>query len=223
MLSTAWHIAWWDTACELRRPTAVTSVALFGAGALISMRLAIAGGSAASAELAVGGMWVVLLFGAMMGVGRALAIEREEGTFDLLLSAPADRSSIYLGKVGSAAIQGVVVSSLLVPLCWVLLAPPPSPAAACATVGIVAAASLGFAAVGVLGGILSMRARGRELLNAAIFVPLTLPLIIISVTATLHAWGIHSGNVQELIGYMLCYDGVFLAAGVAATPLLVVE
>lgn len=223
MLSTAGRIAWWDTTCELRRPTAVTSVALFGAGALIAIRLAIAGGSSAPPTVAVGGLWVVLLFGAMMGVGRALAIEREEGTFDALLLAPVDRSSVYLGKVGSALIQGVIVSTVLVPLCWVLLSPPQSAAAAIATVGIVGAATLGFSAVGVLGGILSMRARGRELLNAAIFVPLTLPLIIVSVTATLHAWGVNSGNVQQLIGYILCYDGIFLAAGVAATPLLVVE
>jgi heme exporter protein CcmB len=222
-IRAAWRIAVWDLTCELRRPTSLTSVALFAAGALVTMRLAIAGGSEASNELAAGGLWVVLLFGALLGVGRSLAIEREEGTFDALLLSPADRSSIYLGKVLGAYLQSLAVCLVLVPLCWILLAAPPTPMAALTVAGLVAVASLGFAAVGVLGALLSLRARGRELLNAAIFVPLTVPLIVASVAATLGAWGVNSPDMQQLWAFILCYDGVFIAAGVAATPLLVVE
>ncbi len=219
----AWNIAMWDLACEIRRPASVTSVLLFGIGALVALRIAVAGGARIDAAVAAGGLWVVLLLGAMLGSSRAMAIEREEGTFDQLLLAPVDRSSIFLGKTLAATCQGLLIVLVVVPLGWIMLASPPSAAAALSVVGIAAAATLGFAAVGVFGGLVSMHARGRELLHAAIFVPLTIPAVIIAVTATLGALGLQSVHMQELIGYLLCYDGIFLAVGFAATPLLVVE
>lgn len=219
----AWRIASWDIACEIRRPASVISVALFGIGALVALRIAVAGGSRIDLSVAAGGMWIVLLLGAMLGTSRAMAIEREEGTFDQLLLVPGDRSSIYLGKTLSATLQGLAMTIVIVPLSWVMLASPPSLRAALLVVGIAAATTLGFAAVGVLGGLLSIHARGRELLHAAIFVPLTIPAVIIAVTATLAAIGLQNANEQQLLGYLLCYDGIFIAAGFAATPLLVVE
>lgn len=223
-LRVAWAIAWHDIALELRRPVGLAGVALFGASSLVTLHLALAGSGTPSRNVAAGALWVVLVFGALLGVGRAIGVEREEATWDALLLAAADRSAIFLGKTLSAATLTLILHAVLVPAYLLLFGSPPDTGGVLQLALAVLLADIGFAAVGVLVGVLSLRARGRELLGATTFIPLVLPLVIVAVTLSLDAYGADGGAATgQLLAFLLAYDATFLAAGVAAVPEIAVE
>jgi len=223
-LRIAWAVAQHDIALELRRPVALAGAGLFGASALVTLHLALAGSGAPSEELAAGALWIVLVFAALLGVGRVVAVEREDGTWDALLLAATDRSALFIGKAGAAFGLTLVLHAVLVPAYLVFFAAPPTGTGVLQLLAAVVLADLGFAAVGVLVGVLGLRARGRELLSATAFVPLVMPLVVASVALSLHAWGAGTaGDPTQLLSFGLAYAGTFLAAGLAAVPEIAVE
>ena len=78
-------------------------------------------------------------------------------------------------------------------------------------------------AVGVLVAGLGLRARSRDLLGPAMFLPLAIPLVIAAVTASLDAYGASDANAAQLLLFLAAYDATFLVAGLAAFPELAVE
>lgn len=224
LLRIAWTIARHDLVLELRRPVGLAGVALFGASALVTLHLALAGSGSPPRGVAPGALWIVLVFGALLGVARAVGVEREEGTWDALLLAAADRSAIFLGKTMSAAALTMLLHAVLVPAYLLLFRAPPSISGILELVTAVLLADVGFAAVGVLVGVLSLRARGREVLGAITFLPLVLPLVIAAVALSLGAYGEgDAAQTGKLFAFLLAYDGAFIAAGVAAVPEVAVE
>jgi len=75
----------------------------------------------------------------------------------------------------------------------------------------------------VLVGVLALRARGRELITAAVLLPLTMPLLIGAVALSLHAWGVEGGSSLQYLTFLAAYDVTFIVAGIAAVPEIVVE
>jgi heme exporter protein B len=222
-LRIAWTIARHDVARELRRPVAASAVLLFGASALVVLRLALAGGGKPSDAVLAGALWVVLVFAALLGTARAWATEREDGAFDALLVAPASRSAVHLGKVLSAVIVTLALHAVLVTLYLGLFGAPPTAGGVGVLAAAVALADVGFAVVGVLVAGLGLRARGRDLLGPAMFLPLAIPLVIAAVTASLAAWDTADVSVPQLLLFLVAYDLTFLVAGLAAFPELAVE
>ena len=212
-----------DLAAELRSPVGLVSVLVFGISSLVTLHLALAGGGKPTPEVAAGALWVVLLFGALLGVGRVISSERETGAWDALVAAPCDRTSIFLGKLGSALGQIVLVHIVLVPLYMVLFGAPHGSRGVLELVAAVGLADVGFAATGVLVGVLTLRARGRELIAGAVLLPLTMPLLIGAVAMSLRAWGIEGGSSLQYAIFLAAYDATFIVAGVAAVPEIVVE
>jgi heme exporter protein B len=223
LLSTARAIAAHDLGRELRRPVASAAVLLFGCCALVVLRIALAGGGKPGSAVLAGALWVVLVFAALVGTARAWAAEREDGAFDALLVAPASRVAIHLGKVLAALVTTLVLDAVLVVLYLGLFDAPHGVAAFALLAGSVALAALGFAAVGVLVAGLGLRARGRDLLGPAMFLPLAIPLVIAAVTASLVAYDAGSASAAQLLGFLAAYDATFLVAGIAAFPELAVE
>jgi heme exporter protein B len=223
VLRTARVVAAHDLARELRRPVAAGAVLLFGTCALVVLRLALAGGGRIADPVLAGALWVVLVFAAILGTSRAWAAEREDGSFDALLQSPASRVALHLGKAGSALVSTLVLDAALLALYLALFG---APGGADGTLLLAAAIVLsagGFASVGVLVAALSLRARGRDLLGAVVFLPLSIPLVLAAVTLSLIAFDAGSGSVAQLLAFLVAYDATFLVAGIAAFPELAVE
>lgn len=222
VLRTAGVIALHDLARELRRPVAASAVLLFGFCAIVVLRLSLAGGGKPSDAVLAGALWVVLVFAALVGTSRAWAAEREDGAYDALLVAPASRISLHLGKVSAAFVTTIVLDAVLLVL-YLGLFGAPSGSGTLLLVAAIGLATLGFACVGVLVAALSLRARGRDLLGPAMFLPLVIPLVIAAVTASLVAYDAGSGSAAQLLAFLVFYDATFLVAGIAAFPELAVE
>lgn len=221
-LRTAAVVATHDLARELRRPVAASAVLLFGACSLVVLRLALAGGSRPDPAVLAGALWVVLVFAALVGTGRAWAAEREDGAFDALLQSPASRTALHLGKVLAATITTLLLDAVLVIL-YLGLFGAPGGGGTLLLAAAVSLAAIGFASVGVLVAALSLRARGRDLLGPAMFLPMAIPLVVAAVTLSLIAYDSGSGSTIQLLLFLLAYDATFLVAGIAAFPELAVE
>lgn len=222
-LGIARSIAAHDLARELRRPVASGGVLVFGASALVVLRLAMAGDSRPTSSVLAGALWVVLVFAALLGTARAWTAEREDGALDALLSAPASRWAIHLGKTLTALVTTLVLHAVLVVLYVGLFGTPPSVTGALTLAAAVVLADVGFAAVGVLVAGFGMRARSRDLLGPVMFLPLAIPLVIAAVTSTLGAYEPSGADQLALLGFIALYDATFIAAGCVAFPELAVE
>ena len=222
-MRTALAIAAHDLTRELRRPVAASAVLLFGACALVVLRIALAGGSRPADSVLAGALWIVLVFAALLGTSRAWAAEREDGAFDALLVAPASRTAVHFGKVLAGLVTTLVLDGVLLLLYLGMFGAPSGARDLALLLASVVLAALGFAAVGVLVAGFSLRARGRDLLGPALFLPLAIPLVIAAVTASLLAYDAGSGSAPQLLLFLLAYDATFLVAGLAAFPELAVE
>lgn len=222
-LRTVGAIAAHDLGRELRRPVASFAVLLFGVSSLVVLRIALAGGSRPDDAVLAGALWVVLVFAALVGAARAWAAEREDGALDALLAAPASRSAVHAGKVLVAFATTLLLHGVLVGLYLALFGTPDGGSGLALLLASVVLAAGGFSSVGVLVAGLGLRARSRDLLGPAMFLPLALPLVIAAVTASLDAYGVGSADAGRLLLFLAAYDATFLVAGMAAFPELAVE
>src|SRR5439155_9221518 len=146
-----------DLLLELRAKETLPAMLLFVVAALTVFHFALPHGAGHVAALGL--LWVALVFTALLGLTRAFVPEREQGLFDALVLAPCDRSAIWLGK--ALAVLAFLAAAELVAL--------PAFAAFFSgldgrTIGAVALADVGIAAVGTLTGAMAVAGRARELI-----------------------------------------------------------
>jgi ABC-2 type transport system permease protein len=70
--------------------------------------------------LAPGIMMMVVMFGVMNGLPRAIAYEKDSGTLDGVLAAPTSRFSIILGKVIAQSVRGFIQGFIVLLLAMLL-------------------------------------------------------------------------------------------------------
>lgn len=206
-----------DISRELRDPVSLASAVLLGAGTVISLRIALAGTASPDPLVAAGGLWIALLFGNLLVVGRPISEELEAGTLEALAAAPVSRTSIVFGKALGATIVGMLIQLVIT---GVFVVGFPTSGDALDYVIVVLAvviSAAGFAVGGTLVGLLSLRARGRSPLAAGLLLPLALPVLIVGVIAALPAFG---GDLHKplqaicfLAGYVLILATLCVALG----------
>src|SRR5579864_8919427 len=159
-LSQTLTILWKDIRCELRSKQTWTGMALFALLVLVIFNFAFDLRVDNKAAVAPGALWVAFIFASLLGLGRTIAAEREQGSMDRLLLCPVDRKAIYLAKLlGNLLFIGVVEVVALpvfaalfnVPLFGELLP-------------IVLLGTLGVAAIGTLFSAMAAATHARELL-----------------------------------------------------------
>ena len=134
-------------------------------------------------DAAAGILWIAIAFSGTLALGRAFERERHGETLRALLIAPIDRPALYLGKLLGILILLTAVEILVVPLVALmfqarLFAHP------LLMVGLLAAGTVGFAAVGTLFAAMLARARSRDVMLPILLYPITVPVIIAGVRGT---------------------------------------
>jgi heme exporter protein B len=191
-----------DLLLELRAKETLPSMLLFVIAALTIFHFALPKGTSDTA--ARGLLWSALIFTALLALTRAFVAEREQGMFDALILAPADRSAIWVAK--SLAVLAFLAAAELVAL----------PAFSIffsgvdgRTVAAVALADVGIAAVGTLFGAMAVAGRARELLLPLLFLPAAIPIVV--------------GGVGGYLGLLALYDAIFVLLSWAAFEYVVSE
>jgi heme exporter protein B len=210
-LHGAWAVLEKDVRLELRSRYAVNMLLMFVLATLLLVFFAI-GQEPVSTHVQAALLWVVILFSAAIGLGRAFIGEEERGTV-LLLQLNTRGSMVYAGKllfnfVLTLGLNLVAVAALVVLLNVDVLVP-----------GLLALTlvlgALGLSGATTLLAALIARSSKGPMLPVLLF-PVLVPLLLSVVSATGHAlpqgqgWTAARDELATLVGF----GGVVITASV---------
>ncbi len=202
-----------DLALELRTRERIAAMGAFVVLVAVLFNYAIDRTAVSMQEIAAGLIWMTVVFGGMLGLGRTFQMEEEDGAFQGILLAPIPRDAIYLGKVMTNFILLVVVVALVFIVFGIFFGlrfgGEPLVLTLVMLLGV-----LGFVAIGTLFSAISHRTTMGETLLPILVFPLLVPVVIFGVTATARLFAGRpvaevSGNVRILAAYAI----VSLVAG----------
>ncbi|HEU5376005.1 MAG TPA: heme exporter protein CcmB [Ktedonobacteraceae bacterium] len=207
LFKQVWFILWKDIRCELRSKQIWASMGLFALLVLVIFNFAFDLRVDNKAAVAPGALWVAFVFASLLGLGRTIAAEREQGSLDRLLLCPVDRKAIYLAKLLGNVLFIGIVEIVALPVFALLFN---VPFAAGALIPIVLLGTVGIASVGTLFSAIAAVTSARELLLPILVFPLIVPIVIASVRAT-GALMIVTTNEPPWLGLIAAFDVIFLS------------
>lgn len=214
-----WAIFAKDVRCELRSRQAWTSMGLFALLVLVIFNFAFDLRVDNRAAVAPGALWVAFIFASLLGLGRTIANEREQGSMDRLLLCPVDRRAIYLAKLLGNLLFIGVVEIVALPVFAVLF---DVSLFVGALLPIVLFGTLGIASVGTLFAVMAATTRARELLLPLLVFPLIVPIVIAAVRATGQLM-VPSPNEPPWLGLIIAFDVIFMSISMLMFPYVIEE
>ena len=176
-------IVWKDMLLELRTRERVVAMGSFAVLAAVLFNFSIDTTLVRPQDVAAGLVWMTIVFGGLLGVGRTFHLEGQDGAFQGLLMSPAPKDAIFLGKVISNFILLFIVALLVLAVFGLFFALDlgPSPATLVLVLGL---GSLGFVSLVTLFAAVSTGTRMGETLLPILVFPLLVPMVIYGVGAT---------------------------------------
>ena len=210
-LAGAWAVVANDARLELRTRVALGALGMFVAASLVLVRVAL-GQGAPSVSVAAALLWVVVVFAAAVGLGRAFVAEEERGT-TLLLQLHLRPSQVYAGKLAFNAVLMVALGGVAA-LGFRVLVPTPLGAPAVLAAAL-ALGAVGIAAATTLLSALVARARAAGPLLPVLAFPVVVPVLVPAVSLTelaagspVGAWAAARGD----LGLLVAYAGLLVSA-----------
>jgi heme exporter protein B len=210
-LRVAGEIARKDLVLELRSKRVLSTAVVFALLVVVTFAFSFAKSFTDLAAVGHGALWISFVFAGTLSVTQSGALESRDGAIDGLMLVPVDRSAIYVGKVASSTVFVAGVELLTLAFVSVFLGYTPPIGILPALIAVVALASLGFSAVGVVLSMLTAKSQVRELLLPALLIPLTVPVLLAGVELTRSLTG--TGPTGQWLRLLLAYDGILLLAG----------
>ena len=204
-----------DLIRELRTREMLVSMFLFVMLALVIFHFAFSVRAGTDLTYFTGGMlWVTFVFGALLGLNRSFAQEKDEACLDGLLLCPVDRVTIFLAKMSGNLIYLLVIQVLAVPVFSLFFIKTSYAVHLGPFLLVVLLADLGICALGTLLATISMSTRARDLLLPIVFLPLVVPVLIAATAATtgIFARGDGLGSLGGKLLFLAVYDAIFLVA-----------
>jgi heme exporter protein CcmB len=208
---TAWLVMRKDLTVEVRSREIVYTTAFFAVSCVLVFAFALVKEGRPLEDAASGILWIAIAFAGTLGLGRTFEREQHSETLRALLMAPADRPAIYVGKLLGILALLFAVELVLVPLVSLLFHAPFHQAAGWMA-ALLAAGTIGFAAVGTLFAAMLVRARSRDVLLPVLLYPITVPVIIAGVrgTAGLLEATPDVAGARMWVALLVFFDAVFV-------------
>jgi heme exporter protein B len=190
-----------DLLIELRAKETVPAMLLFVVAALTIFHFSVPVKSVsvnAQHQVGLGLLWTAIIFTALLGLTRAFVPEREQYIFDALVLAPSDRSAIWLAKAFSVFAFLALAELVAVPAFGLFFF-----SVGWQTIAALVLANIGICAVGTLTGAMAVAGRARELILPLLFLPLSIPIVVGGVGASIIGG-------QKYLGFLALYDAVFV-------------
>jgi heme exporter protein B len=216
-MTPAATIAAKDLRLEIKTRDVVASVGLFVLLVVVTASFAFPTTGDGREGVAAGVLWMAFLFAALLGMGRSMALEKEESCLEGLMVSPAPREAIFLGKLFANLGFTFVVELLILPVFVVLLG------LQVGTVVLLVLATLlgtlGLVTIGTLFSAMAVNTRGREAILPLLVMPVSVPVMIAAVKATEAAFaGDWTGSTTSWLLLMVGYDALFLLVAIATFP-----
>ena len=219
-LGPALTIAGKDLRLERKTRDVVGSVGLFVMLVVVTASFAFPTTGAGREGVAAGVLWMAFLFAALLGMGRTMAVEKDDACIDGLLTSPAPRESIFLGKLLANMGFTSAVEAAILPVFIVLLRLSPSGGVPLLVLGT-ALGTLGIVTVGTLFSAIAVNTRGREAILPLLVMPVSVPVMIAAVKVSEAAFiGSWTAGTTSWLLLMLGYDALFLLVAIATFPYL---
>jgi heme exporter protein B len=196
---------------EFRSFELLTSTIIFALIVVFVFSFAFNPTSADSRRFGAGFLWIALLFASSLMLQPSFTRERTNDTLAALVLAPIDPFAIIAGKLFANFFFLVVVELILLPAFSVLynvsLLDVIGPLA-----GVMLLGTFGIATVGTVFAAIASQARMRELLLPLLLVPVIVPLLIASSSATASLLGETHELPLSWVAVMACFDLMFFTA-----------
>ncbi len=176
-----------DISQEMHTKEMITSMGLYALLVLVVYGAAL---SQVSTQLDIqqfsgGLLWSAILFTSLLGLNRSFSHEKEHGCLEGILLVPMDRSVIFLAKATTNLLFLLLVEVVVVPLFFFLFLSSVGAAPSWPLMLLpLLVGTVGIAGVGTLLSTITMNTRGKDVMLAVLFIPLTFPLLWACVAAT---------------------------------------
>ena len=209
-------IFWMDLLLEFRTKERLIAMAAFAVLTGILFNYTLDTTRLQPQDVAAGLIWMTIVFGGLLGVGRTFHLENQDGAFQGILMSPTPRDAVFIGKT-LANFLLLYVIALLVLWVFTFLFALEIGGSIWALLLALALGSLAFVALGTLFAAVSSGTHMGETLLPILVFPLLLPVVIWGgvVTGRLLA----GRPVSEVVGSIRLL-GAFALVAMAAGALL---
>ena len=215
-------LVWKDVLIDLRRKDNLLSILLFSILTLLVFQFALGEEPEVFLLALPGVIWIVFLMSGVIGLGKSYVQEMETGCMGGLLTAPVDRSVLFLGKMLANTIFLVLSQLLFIPLClflfeievrnWMEL------------ILVLLFGTVGFSSLGTLLTAMTATVRGKEMLLPILIFPLMVPSLLCVVRLTdFLFFGSHSEEVWSWWKLLLSFDVVLFTVSLLGFEFVVEE
>lgn len=180
---SAWTVFLKDLRLELRTKEGFVTMLVFAAAVILLFAFTLGAEPAPLRSFTPGLIWMTYFFTAVLGLLRMFGREKEQDAYSLLLTAPIDRSAIYLGKMAAFFVLLLATQVISLPLFWLFLGVPLL-ASPLAVAVIFVVTDLALAAAGSLVAGMSLRLPSGETFLPILLFPMLTPLLIAGTKAT---------------------------------------
>ena len=154
-------------------------------------------------------IWMTIIFGGMLGLGRTFRLEQEDGALSGLLQSPIPLDALYLGKV----LGNFILLSVMVALVFVVFGAffaLEFSGSHATLVGVVSFGVLGFVSLTTLFSAMATRSSMGESLLPVLVFPLLVPVLVYGTTATDRLFAGRpvaevSGNLRMLVAFAIIF------------------
>ena len=182
-IGLVWAIAHKDLLVEFRTLDRLTAMGAFVVLIGILFNFSIDTTVVRPQDIAAALIWMTIIFGGMLGMGRTFSLEEQDGALTGILQSPIPLDALYLGKVlGNFVLLSVMVA--LVFLVFGMFFGLTFAGSLVSLVGVVASGVLGFVALTTLFSAMTTRSSMGEGLLPVVIFPLLVPVIVYGTTAT---------------------------------------
>ncbi|AEI15782.1 cytochrome c-type biogenesis protein CcmB [Flexistipes sinusarabici DSM 4947] len=176
-LSTVFNIVEKDVLLELKSKEVVVSMLLFSLLVVIVFSFIFEPGAAYKDNLVGGILWMAIIFSGVLGLNKSMLNEITGGNLNALLLAPVDRSAVFFGKVFSNFFFLIIMEIITVPIFMVFYNINIF-ANSLMSIVVLALGTYGFAVLGTLFSLISVKTKTREIMLPLLLLPLMIPIIL---------------------------------------------
>ena len=207
-------IVWKDFVTELKTRELLSAMFIFALLVILIFIFSINLSIVKASEVGPGILWVAFLFAGTIGLNRSFMLEKENGCIMGLMLVPADRTTIYFGKLISNLIFLSIMELFILPLFMIFfnidllshLGP---------LLVVVFLGTLGFCALGTLLSSLSANLKTREIMLPILLYPLLIPIIIGAVRMTGQILdGTELADMMKWVGLTASFDIIYIGVSI---------
>ena len=213
-LSQISAIVWKDFVTELKTRELFSAMFIFALLVILIFIFSVNLSIVKASEVGPGILWVAFLFSGTLGLNRSFVLEKENGCLMGLILAPADRTTIYFGKLISNFVFLTAMELFILPLFMVFfnidllehLLP---------LLLVIFLGTLGFCTLGTLLSSLSSNLKTREIMLPILLYPLLVPIVIgvVRMTGQILAGEPLSG-MMNWIGLTASFDIIYIGVSI---------